>query len=105
MCGCVQNGATAIHVAAQYGHKECIEVLAGLGGDVNKATTVSVEGAAQSVVWRVQRVELGAMVLMCMMCECGRTYAVCRMGPHRSSLQRRTATRSVLRCWHVWAAM
>ena len=84
-------------------------MLAGLGGDVNKAKTVSVEGAAQSVVvawwWRVQRVELGAMVLMCMMCECGRTYAVCRMGPHRSSLQLRRATRSALRCWQVWAAM
>jgi len=46
----VQDGATPMFFAAQEGHKECIEVLAGLGGDVNKATTVSVEGAAQSVV-------------------------------------------------------
>ena len=48
--GCVQNGATPIYVAAQNGHRECIEVLAGLGGDVNKAMPVSVEGAAQLVV-------------------------------------------------------
>jgi len=42
----VQDGATPIHIAAQKGHKECIEVLAHSGGDVNKAMTVSVEGAA-----------------------------------------------------------
>jgi len=48
--GCVQDGATPIHVAAQEDHKECIEVLARSGADVSKATTVSVEGAAQSVV-------------------------------------------------------
>ena len=29
-------------IAAYQGHKECIETLAGLGGDVNKANTVSV---------------------------------------------------------------
>jgi len=45
--GFVQDGATPIYIAALGGHKECIEVLAGLGGDVNKAKTVSVEGAAQ----------------------------------------------------------
>jgi len=50
MCRCVQDGVTPMLIAAYNGHKECIEVLAGLGGDVNKATTVSVEGAAQSVV-------------------------------------------------------
>jgi len=48
--GCVQDGATPIHIAAFQGHKECVEVLARSGADVNKATTVSVEGAAQSVV-------------------------------------------------------
>jgi len=45
----VQDGATPMFVAAQNGHKDCIEVLARLGGDVNKAKTVSVEGAAQLV--------------------------------------------------------
>jgi len=37
-------------IAAQTDHKECIEVLARSGGDVNKAMTVSVESSAQSVV-------------------------------------------------------
>ena len=50
-CGmAVQNGATPMYIAAYQGHKKCIEVLAGLGGDVNKAMTVSVQGEAQSVV-------------------------------------------------------
>ena len=48
--GCEQNGSTPIVTAAVSSYKECIEMLAGLGGDVNKAMTVSVEGAAQSVV-------------------------------------------------------
>jgi len=48
--GCMQDGASPIYVAAENGHQECIEVLAGLGGDVNKAETVSVELAAQLVV-------------------------------------------------------
>jgi len=36
----VQDGTTPMFAAALNGHKECIEVLAGLGGDVNKADTV-----------------------------------------------------------------
>jgi len=63
-CGCVQNGATPMFIAAQTDHKECIEVLAGLGGDVNKAKTVSVEGAAWLHV--VESAEC-SVVLMCMM--------------------------------------
>jgi len=35
--GGIQDGATPVFIAAQNGHKECIEVLARLGGDVNKA--------------------------------------------------------------------
>jgi len=50
MHGRAQNGSTLMCIAALGGHKECIEALAGLGGDVNKAMIVSVEGAAQSVV-------------------------------------------------------
>ena len=46
----MQDGATPIFVAAKNNHKECIEVLARSGGDLNKADAVSVEGAAQSVV-------------------------------------------------------
>lgn len=38
--GCVQNGRTPISIAAQNGYTECIEALAGLGADVNKADTV-----------------------------------------------------------------
>jgi len=40
---CVQGGTTPIYAAAATGHKDCIEMLAGLGGDVNKARTVRVE--------------------------------------------------------------
>jgi len=66
--GCVQDGVTAIHIAAQNGQEECIEVLARSGGDVNKEMTVSVDGAAQSVV--VARGVVCTMlrwVLMCML--------------------------------------
>jgi len=78
--GCVKNGATPMLIAAVNGHKECIEVLAALGGDVNKAETVSVEGVAQSAVvawwWRVpQQFELGAMVLDIDVCDV--TVGVC----------------------------
>ena len=48
--GSVQNGTTAMYIAAQKGYKECIEVLAGLGAALDKADTVSMEGAAQSAV-------------------------------------------------------
>jgi len=41
--GCVQDGVTAIHIAAENGHKECIEVLARSGGDVNKTIAVRVK--------------------------------------------------------------
>jgi len=54
MSDCVQNGETPIFAAAASDHKKCIETLAGLGGDVNKANTVSVCvrlcGAAQAFV-------------------------------------------------------
>jgi len=50
MHGRVQNGGTLVCIAALGGHKECIEVLAGLGGDVNEPVTVSVEGEPQSAV-------------------------------------------------------
>jgi len=62
--GFVQDGATPIHAAAQNGRKECIEVLAGLGGDVNKAMIVSLEGAALPAVvaCAAQLVELDVMV-------------------------------------------
>jgi len=45
--GCVQIGFTPLFIAAQQARTECIEVLASLGGDVNKANTVSVDGSAQ----------------------------------------------------------
>jgi len=48
--GCVQHGATPILSAALQGRKECIEMLAGLGGDVNKARTVRVDSSALPVV-------------------------------------------------------
>jgi len=44
-----QDGTTPIFIAAENGHKECIEVLARVGCDVNKAT-VSVDGAVLSAV-------------------------------------------------------
>jgi len=99
----VQDGVTPIFIAAQNGHKECIEVLAGLGGDVNKAETVSVKSTAQLAHGGVQHVQLDVRVFRVDVFPV--PVAVCRMGPHRSSLQRRTATRSVLRCWQGWAAM
>ena len=40
----VQGGITPIYIAAHKGHRECIEVLGQLGGDVNKAWSVSVYG-------------------------------------------------------------
>jgi len=46
----MQNGATPIHVAAQNGHRECIEVLAALGGDVNKAMSVSMQRVVPAAV-------------------------------------------------------
>jgi len=42
----VQDGATPMFIAAATGHWECVEVLAGLGGDMNKADNVSVGGVA-----------------------------------------------------------
>ena len=48
MCDCVQSGATPIYVAAENGHKECAEVLAALGSDVNAAMSVSVDAVAQA---------------------------------------------------------
>jgi len=101
--GCMQDGASPIYVAAYNGHKECIEVLAGLGGDVNKAETVSVKGTAQLAHGGVQHVQLDVRVLRVDVFPV--PVAVCRMGSHPCSLQRRTATRSVLRCWQVWVAM
>ena len=92
----MQSGTTPIFSAALGGHKECIEVLARLGGDVNKADAVSVEGAAHVIV-----VVLGVDAVTH---DCGRTWPR-RRGPHRSTLQRRTATASASRCWQVWAAM
>ena len=47
-----QCGATPMMVAAQIGHKGCIEVLARLGGDVNKAMAVSVDGMVQGLAGR-----------------------------------------------------
>jgi len=38
--GCAQGGHTPIFIAAQNGHKECVEALANLGGDVNQAAGV-----------------------------------------------------------------
>jgi len=71
MRGCVQDVAPPIFVAAFHGHQECIAVLAGLGGDVNKAKNVSVEGLVESAVV-VAGVALLSWVswywvLMCMM--------------------------------------
>lgn len=45
LCGRVQDGSTPVYVAARNGYKESIEVLARLGGDVNKADAVSNDGA------------------------------------------------------------
>lgn len=45
----LQDGATPVVIAAQRGHKECIEALAELGGDVNKAHSVSVHRVAHTV--------------------------------------------------------
>ena len=47
-CHGEQNGATAIYVAAQKGHAECIGALARHGADVNASTAVR---ALQSSIW------------------------------------------------------
>ena len=47
VCCCVQGGVTPMFFAAYQGHKECIEVLAGLGADVHKAQAVSVDALRQ----------------------------------------------------------
>ena len=38
----VQHEKTPMYAAAEMGHKECIETLASLGGDVNQANVVSI---------------------------------------------------------------
>ena len=45
----LQNGATPVYVAAQYGHIEALDVLIRAGGDVKAAMTVSREGRASEV--------------------------------------------------------
>jgi len=50
----VQDGCTAMLIAAQKGDEELIRVLAGLGGDVNKALAVS---AWHSAVCRLMAAE------------------------------------------------
>jgi len=63
--GGIQDGGTPVFIAAQNGYKECIEVLARLGGDVNKAMAVSVHG----VVWVVVGAHRGVSSMeLCMWC-------------------------------------
>ena len=48
----LQDGATPIFVAAQNGHKGCIELLARLGGDVSTCGFGRHSGCTHMVVWQ-----------------------------------------------------
>ena len=61
-CPCiVQNGLTALMIAALKGHHECLSILLAHGAEVDKARGVSVRGVCSIVyVWDVACIGVAA---------------------------------------------
>ena len=61
-CLCIdQNGHTALILAAQWGHQECMSILLAHGAEVDKARAVSVRGVCSiAYLWDVAFIGVAA---------------------------------------------